>query len=102
MLLSELVAALLLSGAATAAASRLVTRETGLFGVFVRLRNLFPEKSQAWEILNCPLCFSVWVALFFVIFVMLLTQTPAVWVVVLYPGTIGIAYALLGLAAMIQ
>lgn len=99
---NDLVAVLLLCGAATAAAARLVTRETGLFGVFVRVRNLFPEHSQAWEVVNCPLCFAVWSSLVFVIFAMVLTSTPVLWVVLLYPGTIGIAYALLGLAAMIQ
>lgn len=101
-MLDGMIAALLLSGAATAAAARLVTRETGLFGVFVKIRNLFTEHSEAWEIVNCPLCFSCWMAPIFVVIVMLLTLTPAVWFVVLYPAAIGVAYALLGLAAMIQ
>ena len=70
--------------------------------MFVRVRNLFPEHSQAWEIVNCPLCFAVWSSLFFVAVAMFLTATPILWVVLLYPGAIGIAYALLGLAAMIQ
>lgn len=100
--MNEAIQAAVLIGWITACLSRLVTRETGLFGMFVKLRNLFPEGSQSWEILNCPLCFGVYcsgiVSLIFVV----ATGIPALWYFAIAPAALGFAYAMLGLAAMIQ
>lgn len=101
-MMSEAIQVAVLVGLMTACLSRLVTRETGLFGMFVRLRNLFPEGSQPWEILNCPLCFGVYCSGIISLIFIAVLGIPALWFFAIAPAALGLAYATLGLAAMIQ
>lgn len=43
--------------------SELFVLDNGPFGVFRRLRNLFPEGSNLDEILECYYCISAWAAI---------------------------------------
>lgn len=99
---ASLIVTVVVAGFATASFARLVTRETGLFGVFVKLRNCPPQGSTLWEILNCPLCLGWWACVGFTALTMLLLGVPALWFVLLAPSALGVAYAGLGLAAQIQ
>lgn len=99
---ASLLLAIVVAGFATASLARLVTREAGLFGVFVRLRNLFPSEGTLHDIFTCPLCFSVWAAGVTTGLTMALLGIPILWFVLLAPAALGVAYAALGLAAMIQ
>lgn len=99
---STLFLVVFLSGSACAAITRLFVEETGLFGVFVRLRNVFPSGSQGWQILNCQYCFGVYCVCFTTALAMVMLGVPAIWFIILAPAGLGGAYALLGLAAMIR
>lgn len=100
--MNEAIQAFVLIGFMTASLTRLIVKEVGLFGMFVRLRNLFPKDSQAFQIFNCQYCCGTYVAGIATIVLMAALGIPALWFIVIAPSALGLAYALLGLAAMIQ
>lgn len=91
-----------MTGSITAGLSRILTRESGLFGICEKIRNFFPVKSQLWEIVNCPLCFGFWCQVALGALAVLVLGLPIAWVFGVIGMGVGIAYALLGLASMIQ
>lgn len=97
--MDEVLKAVLLVGLATAALARLISNERGLWAVFERFRNKFPESSEAGKIVRCPLCLGVYVSTVLTLYVILaLVFFPVgLWLLVI-PAALGLAYAMIGLS----
>lgn len=72
--------------------TELVAFDEGPFGVFRRIRNLFPQDSLIDQMLECPYCGSVWWSLilsFFLLWIGAIQQWSApVWWLAIAGGAI--------------
>lgn len=110
-LLPLVFVAALLIGAATASVARVVTREHGPFDVFVKLRQYMKDRYAAedgslghevYAALNCPICLSWYIAGAFSVVVAFALGLSVLWLLIMIPAAVGVAYALLGMSALWQ
>lgn len=109
-LLPLVLVAALLEGAAVASVARVVTREHGPFDVFLKLRMALQERyekteglgHEVWAAMNCPICLSWYIALIFSAVIAFGVGLSVLWLFILIPAAVGVAYAVLGMSALWQ